>query len=80
MDLNIQEIYIALGIDDGIEKDDVVNYLLGSKAISENQIRKIRVIKRRTFIEIPIDLTYKIIDALKGKNLNGKRARLNIVN
>ncbi len=77
---NIQEIYIALGIDDGIEKEDVVNYLLSSKAISESQIRKIRVIKRRTFIEIPIDLTYKIIDALKGKNLNGKRARLNIVN
>jgi ATP-dependent RNA helicase DeaD len=75
----MQEILIHLGGDDTVTRADVTAYLTSSGLITEDAIRKIRIIKRRTFIEVPVEIAPKLVDALKGKKLCNKRARLTLV-
>ncbi len=42
----LQEIFINVGTDDGITRDDVVQYLTKTGCVSNDQIQKVRVIKR----------------------------------
>lgn len=76
---NLQEIYINVGSDDGITQNDVVDFLVNSKAISNDQIHKIRVIKRRTFIELPPECAPKLMSSLRGQSLGGRRTRIDYV-
>lgn len=75
-----QEICLSLGIDDDIKKEDVIQYLVESGKIQEDQILKIRVIKRRTFIEVSTELTSTLLNNLKGALLGGRMPRINLVN
>lgn len=74
-----KELYINIGADDGVTKEDVVTYLKESDCITEDNILKIRVIKKRTFIEVPNEYVDKLINALKGNFLCGRRVNINIV-
>ncbi|MCL4361856.1 DEAD/DEAH box helicase [Candidatus Dependentiae bacterium] len=74
-----QEIFFNLGSDDGINRDDVQSYLISSGKLTDDQIHKIRVIKRRTFIEIPVELTRSVLESVRNKTLCGKKIRINLV-
>ena len=78
-DGEFQEIFFNLGTDDGIKRDDVQNYLLKMGNLTDNQIHKIRVIKRRTFVEIPSSLTNTLLESVKDKALCGKKIKINLV-
>ncbi len=73
---NIQEIAISLGQEDGINKGDVLNYLLDSRVIKAKEINKIRVIQRRTFVIVPAQLAAPLLEALRGRSIAGKKARV----
>lgn len=73
---NIQELAISLGQDDGINKGDVLNYLLDSRVIKAKEINKIRVIQRRTFVIVPAPLAAQLLEALRGRSIAGKKARI----
>ena len=79
VDSNNQEIFINLGSDDGVNRDHVVNCLVRVVGITNDEIKKIRVIKRRTFIEIPTTVAQKTLRGLQGKLLCGKKARASFV-
>lgn len=75
-----QELFINLGTDDGITNTDVAAFLTSSGCIQENDIYKIRVIKRRTFIEVPPAIVTKLLSTLRGRKLGTHhRPRLNVV-
>lgn len=73
---NLQELAISLGQGDGINKSDVLNYLLDSRVIKAKEINKIRVIQRRTFVMVPANLAAPLLDALRGRSIAGKKARV----
>lgn len=73
----LQEIYISVGQDDRVTKDQVRQYLLKS-GLKDDQIKKIRVIKRRTYIKLNADCTPELLSALRGKTFNGKRIKVNM--
>lgn len=73
---NIQELAISLGQEDGINKHDVLNYLLDSRVIKQKEINKIRVIQRRTFVIVPSQFAAPLLESLRGKSICGKKARI----
>ncbi len=79
IDKALQEISINVGSDDGVKREDVIDSIIKNSNVSNDQIYKIRVIKRKTFIEIPSDLTKNILNGMRGKDICGRKVRLNIV-
>lgn len=74
----LQEIYLNVGSDDGLTKQDIIDFLKKNSSIQESQCEKIKVIKRRTFIVVPIDLVSSIKSALQGQNLGGRKVRVDL--
>ncbi|WP_410959794.1 DbpA RNA binding domain-containing protein, partial [Salmonella sp. SAL4356] len=75
----MQEIFINVGSDDGITRDDVVQYLTKTGCVKEDQIQKIRVIKRRTFVALPGECAGPLINALRNTSLGGRRTRVALI-
>jgi ATP-dependent RNA helicase DeaD len=75
----LQEIFINVGSDDGITRDDVITFLTQTKCVSVDQIQKVRVIKRRTFIQLPGECTGPLLNALRNSTLGGRRARVSLI-
>lgn len=74
----LQEIYLNVGSDDGLTQQDIIDFLKKNSSIQENQCEKIKVIKRRTFIVIPIDLVASIKSSLQGQTLGGRKVRVDL--
>ena len=75
----LQEIFINVGTDDGVTREDVVNYLTKTGLISADQIQKVRVIKRRTFVQLPGECAAPLMNALRNSFLGGRRARVSLI-
>ena len=74
----VQEVCLNVGSDDGITKEDIIDCLKKSTSITEKQLEKIKVIKRRTFIVVPTELVQEITAQLKGQSLGGRRVRVDV--
>lgn len=72
---NMQELFIPVGLDDGIDRDDVMS-LLESQKVPLEAIQKIRVIKRRTFLQIDPAQVSAVSNALNNKVLGGRKIRV----
>ena len=73
-----KELCISLGSDDSIEKQDVMDYLLTFGKIQADSVLKVRIIKRRTFVEVVTEKVNELINVLQGEMIQGKRARVNL--
>lgn len=75
----LQEFCLAVGLDDGVTKDDIIEYLTATNLITADAIAKIRVIKRKTFVDVPSSAAQPLIDALRNTSLAGRNTRITIV-
>ncbi len=75
----LQEFCLGVGVDDGVTQEDVVEYLTATKLITADQIAKIRVIKRKTFVEVPSATAQPLVNALANTSLAGRKTRITIV-
>ena len=73
-----QEIYISVGSDDGVTRDDIKKYLLQTPVIKAEQIQTIRVIKRRSFVKLSSDCSPDLVSSLRGKLLDGRKVNVNV--
>lgn len=76
---NPHEIMFAVGSDDGVDRDVVAEFLMDKAALTKEQVQKIRVLRRRTFIEVPTDLASKVLDAVRGASLGDRPIRAQFV-
>lgn len=74
----LQEVCLSVGTDDGVTQEDVRKFILSTKAVQENQIQSIRVIKRRSFIKLSGDCSPELMNALRGLSLGGRRVHANL--
>ena len=72
----LQEIIINLGTDDGISHEDIVDFILKEAGITESDVEKLKVIKRRTFIKLPTEIAETVLGKLKNKTIAGHKARI----
>ncbi len=78
-DKPVQEFLLAVGMDDNITQPDVVDYLTKTGAVTKEDIFKIRIIKRRTFIEVPTHVIGQLLQALRNTSLGGRPTRATLV-
>ena len=76
---DFQEIFMNVGSDDGVTHDQVMDTLVKTGCIKQDQIQKIRVIKRRSFIQLPGSCTGELISSLRGLQLGGRRVRVSVI-
>lgn len=76
----LNELFLSIGGDDGIEKIDVVNYLVSSGKVTAQDIKKIKILHKHTFVVIPEQNAQETVEALFSKQINGKRIRVSITN
>jgi len=76
----LNEFFISIGEDDGIDKMDIINYLVSSEKVSHNDVKKVKVLRKHTFAVVPERQAQDTLEALQGKQLNGKRVRISITN
>jgi len=74
-----QELMFHIGFEDGIDRDCVLQYCLDADAIQASDIERVRVIKRRSFVILSSMSANKLVKALKGKKMQGKRVRVSLV-
>jgi len=70
------ELMINVGSNDGIKKQDILKFVLSSKAIKNHQIEKVRVINKLSFVIVHSDVAMSLTKALQGKILNRHRVRI----
>jgi ATP-dependent RNA helicase DeaD len=68
-----KEIFISVGLDDGIDREEVADFLIKEGNIHENDIKKLRVIRRRSFIHLPSAIAEQLVRKLRGKRFAGRR-------
>lgn len=73
---DLQEIMINLGTDDGISESDIENFIQKEAGITRDDVEKLKVIKRRTFIKLPSEIAETVLGKLKGKTIAGHKARI----
>ncbi len=77
-DDQFQEIYLDVGANEGITEEQVRDYILQSPVVKPEHIKKIRVIKKRSYVKLSSDCSPDLIHSLRGKRLNGLKVRLNV--
>jgi len=60
-----QEICIDLGTEDGLDEHEVRSYLHATCKLLPQEVRKVRVLKKRTFISIPENRLQECFDVIK---------------
>jgi len=74
-----QEISLSVGSLDSVTRDQIKAHVLSRAKISEKQLKKIRVIQRKTFIEVPADQAKAVKSALEKTRLAGRSLRVDFV-
>lgn len=73
-DSHMQELFLTVGSEDGVRSEDIFA-ILDSCKINRDSIFKVRVIQRRTFLQVANDAVGRVSDALNQASLNGRRLR-----
>lgn len=73
------EVMFAVGTDDNVDRDSLVELLMATGAVTADDLTKVRVIRRRSFVELAPETAYKLIEALRGATLGGRQLRPAIV-
>jgi ATP-dependent RNA helicase DeaD len=74
-----KELMFNVGLDDGIDREHVLQYCLDADVIENQHIERIRVIKRRSFVILESAHAIRLAEALRGKPLKGKRVQISLV-
>jgi ATP-dependent RNA helicase DeaD len=73
-----QEIVLHIGSEDGITRQDIVQYCT-SDTIDMKLVERIRVIKKRSFLVVPMRIATALAQELKNKRIQGKKIRVAVM-
>jgi len=76
---DLQEMFMNVGTDDGVTREQILKCLTATGCVTEQQIEKIRVINRRSFIQLPGECAAPLLAALQGISLGGRRVRASLI-
>lgn len=72
------EVAIYLGADDGLTQDELMEFLEKESPVDPKEFARVRIIKKRSFLKVAPEQAEKIVSAIKGKMLAGKRVRASV--
>ncbi len=78
-ELNTRELALSIGAQDGVDRNTIKKHILREANISADQLKKVRVIQRKTFIEVAAGSAESIKKALRGTSIAGMPVRVRIM-
>ena len=78
-DPGLQELMFFVGSEDGLSQDEVRDHIIQNGSIAPEVITKIRMIKRRTFVHVPIEFAAQLVTALRDTALAGRKMSARMV-
>lgn len=78
IDENMRELMLNVGTMDGVNQQDVMNFILSSNKLKQKDIVKLRVIQKRSFFTVPVDYAKGLIHALDKKNFGGRKTHVSL--
>lgn len=76
----IVKLFLNLGKKDNIKAKDIVGSFAANTAVSSEDIGKINVLDKFSFVEIPEKYAREILSAMKDKKIKGKEVNIEIAN
>jgi len=70
------ELEVGLGSNDSVTTDDIKKFFIAQGQVDENQLSKIKVLRRKSFVVVPNIKVDAVMTALRNQRLNGLRARV----
>lgn len=74
-----QEICITLGKDDGLYEDEVRSYLYGTCKLLPQEVTKVRVLNKKTFICVAENRLHDVLESIKKNPISNKKSRAFLV-
>jgi hypothetical protein len=71
-----EELLLTVGLDDGITKSDLLAFLEKYAKLKPQQLGKIKLIKRQSFISVPSKEISRVIREIDRKQLAGREVRV----
>ena len=66
---------LDIGKNEGLNRTDIVSYISGSAGIKEDEIGRIGLSTKTSFVEVPSEKADDVIRAVNGTRFNGKKVR-----
>jgi len=74
-----KELSLSVGSLDGVDRHQVTSHILSHAGVSEKQLKKVRVIQRKTFIDVPSRIAESVKKAVERTRLAGRTLRVHFV-
>lgn len=75
-----KKLFINLGKKDNIMVKDIIGSITANALVSGNDIGKVNILDKFTFVEVPGDIVNGVLNGMKGKQIKGKEFNIEIAN
>jgi ATP-dependent RNA helicase DeaD len=72
----VTRLYIGVGRESGVRPQDLVGAIAGETSLSGRDIGSISIAQRFSLVDVPEEVAGKVIRALRGTTIKGKKARV----
>ncbi len=74
------KLFFNVGRKDEIKVKDIVGSVAANSAISGNEMGKINILDKFSFVEVPSEYVEDVIEGMKGKTIKGKNVNIEVAN
>ncbi|MGV3556757.1 DEAD/DEAH box helicase [Larkinella arboricola] len=75
---NMTRLYVSVGRRDFIRPGDIVGAIAGEANIPGSSIGHIDIFDKHTYVDVPRDVANRVVDAMEGNTIKGKRVQIEI--
>jgi ATP-dependent RNA helicase DeaD len=76
----VKRFFVSLGRLDKVKAKDFVGSITANTSITGNEIGKIDIMDKFSFVEIPGEYEHKFVKIMNGKTIKGKEVRVELAN
>jgi ATP-dependent RNA helicase DeaD len=77
-DANMTRLMVSIGRKDYVRPGDIVGAIAGEANIPGNTIGSIDIFDKHTYVDVPKDVANRVVDAMEGNTIKGRRVSIEI--
>lgn len=77
-DANMTRLMVSIGRKDYVRPGDIVGAIAGEANIPGNTIGSIDIFDKHTYVDVPKDVATRVVDAMEGNTIKGRRVSIEI--
>ena len=77
-DANMVRLFVSIGRRDYVRPGDIVGAIAGEANIPGSSIGHIDIFDKHTFVDVPRDMANRVVDAMEGNTIKGRRVNVEV--